>query len=491
MSDRVSNDTQYRSSLAGLQRSWSDMYRTQLELSTGRRILTPSDDPTGSARVLGIDRARERISRYELNISSIAIGVESTSRELQTLSELYGEVRQSVVQGLNGTLDSNGRKVIADKIDQMIGELLNSANAQEGGRYIFSGSTSSQPPFVRTVGSDGIERVTYRGDDQGLEVPISDGVSEVANFPGSRVFRAGIRGASLFKSTTGARPGNGTNSATGQGRLELTHIASSLGSLGSNISVDPLSGLRLGALSAANDNVLGGGHVIQLTVYPDGTGGTMSLDGGPSTAFSTGDGDVALTSGDGTTVNLDVSSLNPDFSGFIPLSGTGTVSADGGQTSRPIDFNTGGMQVIGPGGTVTHLDATGIRRSGQIEVTHPGTLDVFASLIAIRDALRVEGTPEQVSAAVDAARDRLSDLDTAQEGIQRALADSGAIASRLESTTSRHADYDILLSDRRSKIADVDLSEVLVKMKEQESVYQSALYVSSRLGQMSLMNFLR
>ena len=99
MSDRVSNDTQYRSSLAGLQRSWSDMYRTQLELSTGRRILTPSDDPTGSARVLGIDRARERISRYELNISSIAIGVESTSRELQTLSELYGEVRQSVVQG--------------------------------------------------------------------------------------------------------------------------------------------------------------------------------------------------------------------------------------------------------------------------------------------------------------------------------------------------------------------------------------------------------
>jgi flagellin-like hook-associated protein FlgL len=91
---------------------------------------------------------------------------------------------------------------------------------------------------------------------------------------------------------------------------------------------------------------------------------------------------------------------------------------------------------------------------------------------------------------MDHARVLLGELDTAQEGIQRSLADSGSVASRLEATTSRLEDFDILLSDRRSKIADVDLSDVLVRMKEQEAVYQSALYVSSRLGQLSLLNFL-
>jgi flagellar hook-associated protein 3 FlgL len=490
MSDRVSNDTQFRSSLAGISRAWTDMYRSQLELSTGRRIRKPSDDPTGASRLMGIDRAKERLSRYGLNISSVSIGIEATSRELQAFSDLYSEARQRVVQGLNGTLDAGGRRVLADDLDRILGQMLTSANTQESGQYLFGGSETGKIPYVRNVGTDGIERITYQGDARTIEVPVADGVSEVANFPGSRVFRAGNRTTTTFLSKTGAQPGVGTNSATGTGRLMLSHTQTTFGAPGSRIPADPLSGLRLGASSATLDTVLGAGHTLDVAPDPSGIGGTVSLNGGPDIPFGPTDANLAVEGPDGSIVHLDFRSVLPGFSGLVPISGDGTVSADGGRTVRAIDFTATGMQVRGPDGGITHLDATGIRRAGAVDVRHNGTFDVFSSLIAIRDALRVEGDPATVTAAMDHARVLLGELDTAQEGIQRSLADSGSVASRLEATTSRLEDFDILLSDRRSKIADVDLSDVLVRMKEQEAVYQSALYVSSRLGQLSLLNFL-
>ena len=100
--------------------------RTQIEVSTGRRILAASDDPVAAARVSTIRQAQSDDSVWKANLSlggSLAVQVDSV---LQTMSERLARAQELIVAGASQSLSTADRAAvglelrgIADEIDSL------------------------------------------------------------------------------------------------------------------------------------------------------------------------------------------------------------------------------------------------------------------------------------------------------------------------------------------------------------------------------------
>jgi len=176
--------------------------RTQLQISSGQRILAPSDDPAGSARALDLTHANAAIAQYQRNIDSADNRLGLEDQTLSTVSDLLGRVRTLALEGNNGTQDADSRKNIATEIRQRLAQLVQLANTKDpGGDFIFAGSRTSTQPFVQ-----GGDAVAYAGDQTARAIAIAPGQTLETGDPGSHVFQQIAAGNGYF--SVGAAPTN-------------------------------------------------------------------------------------------------------------------------------------------------------------------------------------------------------------------------------------------------------------------------------------------
>lgn len=485
MSMRVTEGMTFRQGFEAVRRGSAELFLAQIRVATGRRILDPSEDPSGTARVLDLDRQASDLSRLSLNASEVVDTVDLAAEKLQDILGMISEARQLAVEGLNGTLSASDRESVASNIDSLLRSIISLANSRDGGRALFAGTSSATVPFRVTTTASGSERVVYEGDDGVIEAPVAPGIRVAVNVPGSEIFLPAGREATTYDTSTGALPGPGADTGTGSAIFLLAHDTTTYGSPTGAGGADPVSGLRPGSSSSAADTVLGAGHTVALTVGAGGAG-TLALDGGSPVTFTGLETDLEVVSAAGDRIFVDVTGLTPGFSGSVTLAATGTVSADGGATSVPIAFTTDQFLVHAETGEVTRMDTSGVARTGEIHVTYGGTFDVFRALAAIRDGLRTASTDEDL----DRIRPRLDDLDGARDRILEVAGELGARSARAEATATRLLDALVGIEDRRSRIADVDLAEATIALREGETVYQSALLMAARFNQISLLDFL-
>jgi flagellar hook-associated protein 3 FlgL len=198
---RVSNDTLravFLSAIEGVQQRIAD---TQMQVSTGRRINKPSDDPIAAARVAELDSSLARLDQYQSN-SAIArnqLGLEEQA--LGSTIDNLQRVRELAVQANNSPLSDGDRKIIANELRQRVDALRSLANTTDAnGRYLFAGYSETTQPFtISPTGS-----VVYNGDQgqrtlqvgQVRFVAISDSGSEIfQNIPtgnGTFTLAAGV-----------------------------------------------------------------------------------------------------------------------------------------------------------------------------------------------------------------------------------------------------------------------------------------------------------
>lgn len=493
MTLRVPQSQQFAEIALRLRENFARVHAAQNELTTGRRVRTAADDPGGARRILGFSRAQAAL-RNHVRIADRAAGALTTSaKELENAAELIGKATERVLQALNDTSTQSDRAVIAGDVDHLIDQLLQSANGSLEGRYLFGGTRTDRPPFRREVGSDGVERVVYGGDAGRPEVEVAPGVREAIGISGAAAFGpGGPRGATSFSGGgTGLLPAAGSvDSAVGRGAVRALHVATSFGAPGSGATTHA-SGLTFSATSAAGDTILGAGHVLALTVDPTGSAGTVSLNGGPVVTFANPASDLAVTGPDGEVVRLDFGGVVPGWSGSITLGATGSLTADGGVTSVPIDFSAPTTQLATPGGGVLHVDARGARKAGVERVEYAGTSDPFTALLAARDLLSVAGTQAEIDDALAAARRALDALAPARDRILASLSDVAGATDRVDAVKERVEELGTDLAASRSRVEDVDLSDAVLRLKEAETVYQSALLTAAKAGELSLLNFLR
>jgi flagellar hook-associated protein 3 FlgL len=177
--------------LADLQRANTRVADAEQQVSTGNRLLRPSDDPHGTERALRLRADLAATNRY-MSTAQASLGwAQATDDALSSINDVLQTARESVVQAGNDTLSQRDREDIATKIDQLIAQAKSAGNATFDGEYIFAGQRTDTRPYDPD-GSD-----AYAGDGGAIIRTIGPGVSVPLNGSAGSVLGNGSDGKAL------------------------------------------------------------------------------------------------------------------------------------------------------------------------------------------------------------------------------------------------------------------------------------------------------
>jgi flagellin-like hook-associated protein FlgL len=480
MNIRTSLQTLVSRTLAATQRQTSLLAELQQQAATGKRIQTASDDPALAGILLTAGAQDQRYTAEIANVQSVRATLDAETSNLQDAAGLLAQARTAALDAANSGNDQTALDAAAHQVDQLLGRLVDLANSRQNGVYLFAGDASQTPPFTVVRDAAGrITQVAYQGGSGPTPAVLTDTQTVDSLMVGRDVFQQTQRGATTFGGTTGAQPGSGVDSATGQGTLQVRHTATTYAAV---------AGVQPGAGSAAGDTVLGpaGAHQIQL----DAVAGTVALDGGPPVAFTAADTNLRVEGPGGNIVYLDLSAVTAGFQGSVAIAADGTLSTDGGLTTTPITFAANQQIVDSRTGAVTNVNSTSVRQAGDAAVEYPGTYDAFQALIALRDdLLNTRGLSAHDQ--IEAVSGRVAELDRVRTHVLDAVGRRSTDLQNLDAIESHLQDLQLttrkLLTDRGG----ADLSEVVIRMQSEQNLLQLSLAGFARILDQNLLDYLQ
>jgi len=164
---RVSTVSLFQQSLSMMNRQQSDFLHVSQQIASGRRVITPADDPQDASRAVRVSQAQASNQQYADSRVSARTSLALTETTLNSTSDTIIRAKSLLVQAASDTLSDSDRKAVAADLNGLYEALIGQANSTDGnGRYIFGGYNDESPPFVRGSTDAGIASVEYRGDDQ-------------------------------------------------------------------------------------------------------------------------------------------------------------------------------------------------------------------------------------------------------------------------------------------------------------------------------------
>jgi flagellar hook-associated protein 3 FlgL len=198
---RISTNTIYDSGVATMQQQTERLQRTQQQMSSGRRILTPADDPVGAARALAVSQAQSINAQFGTNSGSAGDSLTLEESTLGNITALLQRVRDISVNAGDPALNQSDRAALANELRGTYQDLLGLANSTDGdGRYLFSGYQGGTRPFSEAA--PGV--VSYSGDQGQRLIQISPSRQIAVSDAGSEVFQRAPTGNGAFATVAGA-----------------------------------------------------------------------------------------------------------------------------------------------------------------------------------------------------------------------------------------------------------------------------------------------
>ena len=133
--------------LYNLRKSYRAMDKYQDQLSTGKRINKPSDDPVIASRGMFYRSTVLEIDQYKRNASDGLSWIEITDEALAQVTNALQRVRELTVQGSNSTYEQTSLDAIANEVEQLRAHIGEISNTTLGDRYIFAGTETKTKPF--------------------------------------------------------------------------------------------------------------------------------------------------------------------------------------------------------------------------------------------------------------------------------------------------------------------------------------------------------
>ncbi len=187
----------------------ADLAKLQQQLSTGRRVLTPSDDPVASAQMLEVAQSQARNNQFITNSRDATAATAMGESVLHSVVDLLYNVKQLAVNAGNPALTINERGMLRAELDASYQELMGLANSTDSnGLYLFSGYQGSTRPFEEV--SPGV--VAYFGDQGQRQIQISDSRNLPVSDSGRDIFQRIKEGNGTFVTET---PTTNLNTGTG------------------------------------------------------------------------------------------------------------------------------------------------------------------------------------------------------------------------------------------------------------------------------------
>jgi flagellar hook-associated protein 3 FlgL len=420
----------YSAGLASIQKQTASLLHTQQQVASGRRILTPADDPVAAARALEVEQAQNTNALYQNNQKAAGESLGLEEGRLVSAGDLIRNVRTLAVQGGGGALSDRDRRSIAAELRQRFDELLGLANATDGsGQHLFSGYMGDTTPFSGTVATG----VVYAGDEGQRQQQVSASRQIAVSDSGNDIFMRIRNGNGSFAtSATASNVGSGVIDA---GTVTDPALWDAAGN-GKDFTI-------VFAVSAA---------VPPVTTYDivDNVSGDSLLTGA-----APGAAPLPRVFTPGQAIVLKNQGAEPafDYGAQLVISGS------------PADGDT-------------------------FDVDASSSQSLFATLGDLIDALE-SGTNTTSGNALLANRigSALSNLDQAQDNLLRVRAAIGSRLNEIEALASAGEGLDLNYEETLSRLRDVDYAAAITQLTQEQGYLEAAQKSFLKVTDLSLFNY--
>ncbi|ERS85599.1 flagellar hook-associated protein FlgL [Marinobacter sp. C1S70] len=423
---RISSQQIFFGGINRLQDINSNLVNTQQQISTGKKVNKPSDDPVAAARILKLDQELQRSETYGRNANLADNRLKQEESTLASAVDIIQRVRELTVQAGNGSLSANDRQSISAELKERLGQLANIANTRDAsGEYIFSGFQGSTPAFAKN--DEG--KWVYQGDEGQRVLEIDDGVTVPISDHGKGIFVDVPKSISVTSDDNGSD--NGVSASGYISGLEL-------------VAPNDLTNSFIGATPSVPDDLTVSVVNLDGDLRITGPNGSPDLTPTPPPRV----GEEFEVAGIKMTVNDAVYDPN----GIDPVTGLPTGAGD--------TFTIGVNDKQSIFGTIENL----IAGLDGISKTTPKSRAEYDALIA----------------------ETLVNLDNAQESIILKQTELGGRLNAVESTTAFLEDSELYTKEIRSQLQDVDYAEAISNLSFQSFVLQAAQQSFAQVSQLSL-----
>ena len=176
---RITQSMMSSNLLKNLNQSYAKLNQQFDQLNTGKKINRVSDDPVAGMNGMGYRTELARVEQYQRNTNELHNWFDNSDAALDQITSALDRTRYLAVQASNGTYGEGELKNIAEEVKQIKLDLIDMANTQVNGKYIFNGTETDTAP----IDENGINFAN--GD---VKIEVSSGTELVANIDGNTVF---------------------------------------------------------------------------------------------------------------------------------------------------------------------------------------------------------------------------------------------------------------------------------------------------------------
>jgi len=417
----------------------TDIARTQLQLSSGKRVVKPSDDPAAAVSILQLQASIGATQQFQDNSNVVESRIQLATSVLGEVTNSLQRVRELAIEANNATQSPQSLQSIAQEIQQQLNNLIDLANTRDAkNEFLFAGTRTRNRPFI----ADASGNINYIGNQQERLVQVSSLRTISTNIPGDAIFTNVVEGNGTFRSNFGAAspPLNAAVLASFGGTVQNTGSAT----IGPGSVTDP-NALQLNQFD----------YTIQFNVVenPPGSGNFTSTF---------------------------------DVRKFDKVTGVEDAAS-------PIVA----AAVYDPAGTTINFDGVAVEIKGQpanmdaFSVTQSGTQSIFQTVQKLVNALQVNVLNTPIRADLNnRVGQALEDLSRDLDSVIDARTILGSRLNAIDDQRNIQSGLKLDLQERLSVVQDLNFASAISEFRQQQTALTAAQQTFAQVAGLSLFNFL-
>ena len=508
-----------------------EVIKTQEQMSTGMRVLTPADDPVAATKIMQITQELEITAQYRKNIDIAENNLTLEESALSAVNSLLQRTQELALKAANtATLSTDEYAVLASEVDEQLKELLNLVNTQNAnGDHIFGGYRTADVPFS----GDASAGFRYQGDEGQQFIKIANNTTVASTDSGKRAFldvnsesntistyeASGNSSSPAAKINVGqivdqdaydkfypndivitfnpdntVSPANknytvterGSNRVLAENQIysggdEITVQGVSVRISGSPASGTPLQNARFDYGAEATP-------VLPTVIAAPGETFTLRVGGKVETFILSG---TFNSNGDISAALNDVANGNAE-----KLENLGVIAnSEGLRQSYGVNMHIGNASVdiadmLGVADPLAGYTTTDGKMAGvgdRFFIDSSEKQDVLTTIARFSEAMKsYDGSQNSRNSLSTQVANTIANLNHAQTSVLDVTASIGARLNTLESTRSLHFDSELVSRDVLSNIRDLDYAEASTRLSQQTLILQAAQQSFVRVSQLTL-----
>ncbi|MBI9073189.1 MAG: flagellar hook-associated protein FlgL [Melioribacteraceae bacterium] len=185
---RVTDLSIQQTYLTNYQKNKRTLQNIQQQITTQSKVNTPSDNPLANSKILRFGNQLGNFNTYKNNINTSIGFVQNT---LLPMEGMQNEMNKVIIDltSMNNAVVDDKLDIYAQNLDLTLATLLDFANAEYDGRYVFGGNDSSSKPFDYNAAGDKVEAKLPNIGGEHL-ARISKNSSQKINITGQEMFQS-------------------------------------------------------------------------------------------------------------------------------------------------------------------------------------------------------------------------------------------------------------------------------------------------------------